>query len=170
MQVKNTIGDIELFAPVVLYAILTWFWFYLNDSNSLPIIGHTELVRGAINSHADKTRLFFEMVYFALSVAIMTVATEVILSQVKLPFIKFDEGCGIFAATLVNFVVLVYEFFALEFYLRLIGLTLSLIFFFVVGMVIASKILEILRPLLKIADVAETISDITNTTDHDDKK
>ena len=110
------------------------------------------------------------MVYFALSVAIMTVATEVILSQVNLPFIKFDEGCGTFAATLVNFVVLVYEFFALEFYLRLIGLTLSLFFFFVVGIVIASKILEKLRPILKIADVAETISDVANTTDHDDKK
>ena len=152
---------------LVIYAALTWFWFYLNNSNSLPLIGHTELVRGWIYPGADKVKLFFDLVYFALSVAVFIIATEVILSEISIPFLEFKKDSSFEAAMGVNFIVLLYEFHILEFRLKLIGLTIGLIIFFVIGLFIAEKVLEILRPILGIMDAAENIAD---AIDADDKQ
>lgn len=175
MQVKNTIDDIEFLAPVVVYALLTWLWFDLNNSNALPIIGHTDLVRGWCNGNADKFKLLIDLIYFAISVTAMAVATEVIVSKIELPFFGFKKDCGVGAAFGVNLVVFLYEFHVLEFRLKLIGLSIALIILFFVAMAIYMKVMEYLRPILKITDAVETIGDITNatntdTSDRDDKK
>ena len=57
----------------------------------------------------------------------------------------------------------------MEFRFKLIGLTIALVIFFSIGIGIADKILEILRPVLKITDIAETVNDVTNISDHDKK-
>lgn len=170
MKKNESLEKISEIISIAIYAILTWFWFDMNNSDSLPIIGHTELVHGWVNSNADKFKLITDLIYFAISVATMAVATEIIVSQVKLPFFNFKEDCGMVAAVCVNFVVFLYEFHILEFRLKLIGLTIGLIIFFFIATAIYMKIMEILKPILKITDVAETISDVTNITDHDDKK
>ena len=154
----------------MLYAILTWFWFQLNNSNDLPIIGHTDLVNGWINEYASKTKLLFDLIYFAISVAVISVATDLILSQISIPFLKFKIGHGITSTTFVYFVILLYEFHVLEFRIRLLGLLLAVIVFLVIDMMIYVKILEILIPILKITNIAETISDAVDIHDRNNDK
>ena len=169
MQENEDVKNAKLLAGVVIYAVLTWLWFQLNNANDLPLVGHTDLVNGWINEHASKIGLLIDLIYFALSVAIMVVATQIILEKIAPPLVKIDKDSGFVAAIFVNFIVLVYEFFHLEFRLKLIGLTIGLFIFFVIGTAIADKILEILRPILKLTDAVETINDITNINDRDNK-
>lgn len=154
---KENVENIKLGMAFIVYSALTWIWFELNNSNSLPLIGHTELVYGWCESSASKMGLLFDLIYFALSVAVCIVVTDIILN--KVPLIGFnDEATGV--SGLVYFVVLLYEFHVLEFRLKLIGLAIGLFIFYFIGMVLGEKILEILRPLLGIIDLTDNLSDI----------
>lgn len=153
---KENIENLKISLAVIVYSVLTWIWFDLNNSNSLPIIGHTELVYGWCQSEADKLALLFDLIYFALSVAVCIVITDIVLN--KVPLTNFNDEAGA-ASSLVNFVVLLYEFHVLEFRLKLIGLLIGLIIFYFIGFALALKILETLRPLLGIIDLADNISD-----------
>lgn len=154
---KENVENIKLGMAFIVYSALTWIWFELNNSNSLPLIGHTELVYGWCESSASKMGLLFDLIYFALSVAVCIVVTDIILN--KVPLIGFnDEATGV--SGLVYFVVLLYEFHVLEFRLKLIGLAIGLFIFYFIGVVLGEKILEILRPILGIIDLTDNLSDI----------
>ncbi len=170
MRDNEDVKNAKLSIAVVIYAILTWIWFQMNNSDELPLVGHTDLVNGWVNEYASKTGLLIDLIFFAFSVAILIVATQLIMEKFAPPLVNIDKDSGFVAAIFVNFVVLVYQFFNLKFKLKLIGLTIALIIFFVVGMAIAEKLLGILRPILNAADAVETISDATNVNDRDNNK
>jgi len=159
---------IKNYIAIIIYAILTWFWFDLNHSNSLPLIGHTELVYGWCSPYADKVGLIFDLIYFSFSVAFCIVITDILLN--KLPFMKLigsesDRKEMLSAGTaslFVNFIVLLYEFHVENFKIKLIGLTIGLIICWCIGFVLSWKIIKIVRPLLGIADLAESVNEINN--------
>lgn len=154
---KENVENIKFCMAFIVYSALTWIWFELNNSDSLPLIGHTELVYGWCESSASKMGLLFDLIYFALSVAVCIVVTDIILN--KVPLIGFNDEATAASAP-VYFVVLLYEFHVLEFRLKLIGLAIGLFIFYFIGVFLSEKILEILRPLLGIVDLADSISDI----------
>ena len=154
MKENENVHNFKMLVAVVIYAILTWVWFQLNSNNDLPLIGHTSLVHGWVNENASKIGLLIDLIYFSISVAVMIVVTEIILSKIEMPLFKFEKDSGTVAAVFVNFIVFLYEFHILEFRFKLIGLTIALVIFFSIGIGIADKILEILRPVLKITDIA----------------
>ena len=151
---------------VVIYAVLTWIWFDLNNSYSLPIIGHTELVYGWVVEDANKVKLLFDLIYFSLSVATLIVLTEVIIIQI--PLIKFVKDSGLVASITVNFFLLFYQFHVLEFRFQLIGLTIALIIFYLIGIFISEKVLSVLRPAFGIMDIGDSIENINDI--NNDKK
>lgn len=165
---REILEKLKDYTAVIIYAILTWFWFDLNNSNSLPFIGHTNLVRGWCYPDASKLGLLVDLIYFSFSVAFCIVITDIVLN--KIPFMSLigseidreemvsaTSACG-----LVNFIVLLYEFHVLDFRIKLIGLTICLIIFFVIGLILAWKIMEKIRPILGIVDLAENINEINN--------
>ena len=101
--------------------------------------------------------LLFDLIYFALSVAVCIVVTDIILN--KVPLVGFNDEATA-ASTPVCLVVLLYEFHVLEFRLKLIGLAIVLFIFYFIGVFLSGKILEILRPILGIIDLADNLSDI----------
>ena len=155
---------------IAIYAFLTHLWFDANEKNILIFIGHTDLVNGWVLSYASKTKLFIDLIYFALSVAVIIVATQIIINQIKTPLLKFQEGDAIGASAVVNLIVFLYEFHILEFRIKLIGLAIALIIFFAIGVCLAMKILEILKPIFKVIGIADTVSDISNAVDNDNNK
>ena len=153
----ENIKNIKFVIAFIVYSALTWVWFEVNNSNSLPLIGHTELVYGWCESSADKMGLLFDLIYFALSVVACIVITDIILS--KIPLLNFNDD-AIYISAPVNLVVLLYEFHILDFRFKLIGLAIGLVIFYFIAIVLSGKILKILRPLLGIVDLASNISDI----------
>ena len=153
----ENIKNIKFVIAFIVYSALTWVWFEVNNSNSLPLIGHTELVYGWCESSADKMGLLFDLIYFALSVVACIVITDIILS--KIPLLNFNDD-AIYISAPVNLVVLLYEFHILDFRFKLIGLAIGLVIFYFIAIVLSVKILKILRPLLGIVDLASNISDI----------
>lgn len=158
--------NIGAIISLVIYAILTYFWFSANYSDDLIFIGHTNLVAGWINSYASKTKVFIDLFYYSLSVAFMTVLTQIIVSQIKIPILKFEKDVAMSSAVIVNIFLFFYEFHILEFRIKLIGLAVAMIIFFMIGISIADKILGILLPILKIVDVVDSAEEITNSTDN----
>ena len=154
---KENVENIKLGVAFIVYSALTWIWFELNNSNSLPLIGHTELVYGWCESSASKMGLLFDLIYFALSVAVCIVVTDIILN--KVPLVGFNDEATAASAP-VYLVVLLYEFHVLEFRLKLIGLAIGLFIFYFIGVFLSEKILEILRPILGIIDLTDNLSDI----------
>ena len=154
---KENVENIKFGMAFIVYSALTWIWFELNNSDSLPFIGHTELVYGWCESSASKMGLLFDLIYFALSVAVCIVVTDIILN--KVPLIGFNNEAHEVSGP-VYFVVLLYEFHVLEFRLKLIGLAIGLFVFYFIGMLLGEKILEILRPLLRITDLTNNLSDV----------
>ena len=151
---------------IVIYSLLTRVWFDLNNNDLLPFIGHTNLVNWWINEYASKTKLLFDLIYFSISTATIIVVTSIILSKVELPFILHFKDADVYGvSSLVNLVVLLYEFHVLEFRFKLIGLTIALIIFFFIAYFIAEKVLSIVKPILGIIDAAETINDISEIND-----
>ena len=84
--------------------------------------------------------------------------------------LKFREDEVLGVAAVVNLIVLVYEFHILEFRIKLIGLAIALIIFFAIGVCLAMKILEILKPIFKMIGIADTVNDISNAVDNDNNK
>ena len=154
---KENVENIKFGMAFVVYSALTWIWFELNNSDSLPLIGHTELVYGWCESSASKMGLLFDLIYFALSVAVCIVVTDIILN--KVPLVGFNDEATAASAP-VYLVVLLYEFHVLEFRLKLIGLAIGLFIFYFIGVFLSEKILEILRPILGIIDLTDNLSDI----------
>ncbi|MBR1858044.1 MAG: hypothetical protein IJ797_00915 [Selenomonadaceae bacterium] len=58
MQENENIKLIKMLVLIAIYAVLTWLWFDLKNSNDLPLIGHTDLVNGWVNEHASKVKFF----------------------------------------------------------------------------------------------------------------
>ena len=165
MQENENIKNIKELIAVAICAILTWIWFDLNNSNDLPLIGHTSLVNGWVNEYASKSKLIFDLVYFSFSIAIIIVLTDIALAKIELPFFGFSKDSCFSASIIVNFIVFLYEFHILEFKLKLIGLSIGLIIFYMIGMFIAIKLLEIVRPILGIIDAVDTINEINENVD-----
>ena len=165
MQENEDIKNIKGLIAIAICAILTWIWFDLNNSNDLPLIGHTNLVNGWINEYASKSKLLFDLVYFSVSIAIIIVLTDIALAKIELPFFGFSKDSCFSASIIVNLIVFIYEFHILEFKLKLIGLTIALIIFYIIGTAIAGKLLEIVRPILEIVDAVDTINEINENVD-----
>ena len=165
MQKNEDIENIKGLIAVAICAILTWIWFDLNNSNDLPLIGHTSLVNGWINEYASKLKLLFDLIYFSVSIAIIIVLTDIALAKIELPFFGFSKDSCFSASIIVNLIVFIYEFHILEFKLKLIGLTIALIIFYIIGTAIAGKLLEIVRPILGIIDAVDTINEINENAD-----
>ena len=81
MSKNEDIENIKELIAIAICAILTWIWFDLNNSNELPLIGHTNLVNGWVNEYASKSKLFFDLIYFSVSTAIIIVLTYSISSN-----------------------------------------------------------------------------------------
>ena len=165
MQENENIKNIKELIAVAICAILTWIWFDLNNSNDLPLIGHTSLVKGWVNAYASKSKLLFDLIYFSVSTAIIIVLTDIALAKIELPFFGFSKDSCFTASVAVNILVFLYEFHILEFKLKLIGLTIVLVIFYMIGILIAEKLLEIIRPILGIMDIADTINEINENVD-----
>ena len=167
---NETRENLGYIVTVAIYAFLTYLWFDSNEKDILIFIGHTDLVTGWLLSYANKTKFFIDLIYFALSVAVMIVVTQVIINQIKNPLLKFADDEAIGAASIVNIVVFLYEFHILEFKIKLVGLAIALIIFFAIGVCLAIKILEILKPIFKMIGIADTVSDISDAVDNDNNK
>lgn len=150
---NEKLEEFKMLVAVVIYAALTWIWFDLNDTNSLPIIGHTAFVRGV-----GSNGIFVDMIYFSISTAVMIIIANYILSQI--PIIHFDGAIVPGASCFVNLAVLLYEFHILEFRFRFIGLSLGLIIFYTIGMLIGWRIWE---KLDKIFNIVNVVDDVTNS-------
>ena len=170
MSENEDIKNFKMLLPIAIYSILTYLWFDANETNSLILIGHTDLVNGWVNEHANKVKLFGELIYFSISIAAMIVVTQLILHEINIPFLSFEKDSGHVAAIFVNFFVFIYEFHVIEFRIKLVGLAVAMIIFFVIGYVLAIKILDIVRPILGIVDVAESVDEIKNTYEDNNKK
>ena len=158
-------GDnVKYICAIVIYAALTWIWFDLNYSYSLPLIGHTELVHGWVDSDANKLKLIFDLFYFSISIATFIVITEIALDKIPgIGFIKSEKYThSLGASFLINIFLLFYQFHILEFRIKLIGLAAGLIIFFVIGVAIAFKVLDILCPILGILDISDSIENIND--------
>ena len=165
MSKNEDIENIKGLIAIAICAILTWIWFDLNNSNELPLIGHTNLVNGWVNEYASKSKLFFDLIYFSVSTAIIIILTDIALAKIKLPFFGFSKDSCFSASIIVNLIVFIYEFHILEFKLKLIGLTIALIIFYIIGTAIAGKLLEIVRPILEIVDAVDTINEMNENAD-----
>ena len=167
MSKNEDIENIKLIIPIIICALLTGAWFHMNDSNNLPLIGHTSLVFGWINENASKMKLLIDLIYFSISTAAIIVITDMVFSQLisemKL-LIKFDRDSCFTASVAVNILVFLYEFHVLEFRIKLIGLSIALIIFYAIGFGIAMKVLETFRP---ISEIVEKLNEIN---ENDDKK
>ena len=166
---NDTRENLGYIVTIAIYAFLTHLWFDANEKNILIFIGHTDLVNGWVLSYASKTKLFIDLIYFALSVAAIIVTTQIIINQIKTPLLKFKEDEVLGVAAVVNLIVLVYEFHILEFRIKLIGLAIALIIFFAIGVCLAMKILEILKPIFKVIGIADTVNDYNGPRNLDRK-
>ena len=171
---REILDNAKYSVAIVIYAVLAWLWFDLNNSNSLPFIGHTDLVNGWCNPYASKLGLLADLIYFSFSLAFCIVATDIILNKIPIVNLIFTDeersqaqyGMQLVSASTacaaVNIIIFLYEFHVLDFRFKLIGLTIALIIFYLIGLFLAEKIMKIVRPILGIVDLAENINEINN--------
>ena len=156
-------GDSVTLIPIIIYAVLTWIWFDLNDSNSLPFIGHTDIVYHWLHSPSFtwiNWEPIFDFIYFGATVAVCIVIEDIILC--KIPLIKFDDYASAGGAGFVYIFLVIYEFFVLEFHFSFILLVVVYSIIFMIGAAIGCKLSQYVRKILNIVDVFNGISDISN--------